>query len=205
VVVTGEFHDDGKPILLLSNHMSWWDGFWANNLTRTMFRRRFHFMMLEEQLGKFSFFKYCGGYPVRKNSRQSVESLHYTLELLTHPQNLVLLFPQGKIESLYTRDFHFERGVDHVLKKAGDSIQVIFLACLVDYFSKAKPGLNLYFREYCPGGSPAENGINEVTTCRVEGFDRHASGKEKTVETPERAYNRFYAECLAQNLQRSEP
>ncbi len=186
VVVSGEFHDAGKPILLLSNHLSWWDGLWANYLTRKVFRRKFYFMMLEEQLEKNPFFKYTGGYPVRKNTRQALESLNYTLELLTSPGNLVLLFPQGKIESLYTTDFHFERGVDLVLRRAGDSIQVIFLACLVDYFSKAKPGLYLYIREYTH-----EN-------------DTVADPSGADLQT-EQAYNRFYEECRAENLKMSEP
>lgn len=190
VVVTGEFRDSGKPILLLSNHMSWWDGFWANTLTRKIFRRKFHFMMLEEQLDKFPFFKYSGGYPVRKNSRQALDSLRYTLELLTHPGNLVLLFPQGKIESHYTREFRFEKGADLVLNKAGESVQVIFLACLIDYFSKAKPGLYLYFREYLPANSNV--GVALGVTDGI-------------AETPEQAYNCFFAECLTQNLQMSEP
>lgn len=175
-VVSGEVKDAGKPILLLANHNSWWDGLWASCVNTRLFRRRFHFMMLEEQLRKYAFFRYTGGYSVKKGSREVLESLHYTLELLKVPRNMVLLFPQGRLESLYVSDFHFEKGLEVLLGRAGESIQVVMMAALVDYFSEVKPGLYIYLREYLPGSG----------------------------ETPEAAYTRFYKECLSIQTGRRE-
>ena len=50
VKVIGTFDDQQLPILLLANHVSWWDGFWIMNLDMKVLKRKFHFMMLEEQL-----------------------------------------------------------------------------------------------------------------------------------------------------------
>ena len=29
VTIEGSFADQGKPVLLIGNHIGWWDGFWA--------------------------------------------------------------------------------------------------------------------------------------------------------------------------------
>ena len=57
IKVLGEFRDNDLPVLLMSNHVSWWDGFWAMYVNLKVFRRKFHFMMLEDQLRKFWFFQ----------------------------------------------------------------------------------------------------------------------------------------------------
>lgn len=55
------------PVLLLCNHISWWDGFWANYVNMKIFHRRFWFIMAEEQLEKNRFFNKTGGFPVKKD------------------------------------------------------------------------------------------------------------------------------------------
>lgn len=143
----GDFADRNLPILLVSNHTSWWDGFWVLYTNMKIFNRKFHFMMLEEQLRKFWFFNHCGGFSVNRNSVSVIESLRYSLNLLNDNRNLVLLFPQGKIESLYQHQFKFERGLEWILKKLDGKVHVIFVANLIDYFSKPKPCLSIYFEE----------------------------------------------------------
>jgi 1-acyl-sn-glycerol-3-phosphate acyltransferase len=150
VEIVGEIEDRGIPILLLMNHISWWDGFWAFYLNMKRFGRQFHFMMMEEQLRKYFFFNKAGGYSVNKQSKSIIESLNYTAGLLGNPKNLVLLFPQGKIQSLYTYPFQFEQGVEFILKKINCEIQLIFVVNLVDYFSKPKPSLYMYISEHKP-------------------------------------------------------
>ena len=40
---------EDRSILLLSNHSSWWDGFWQLFLNMKVFKKKFHFMMLKGQ------------------------------------------------------------------------------------------------------------------------------------------------------------
>ena len=47
MVYKGEFEDNGKPVLLISNHFSWWDGFFQSYLNKRVFHRRLYFMMLK--------------------------------------------------------------------------------------------------------------------------------------------------------------
>ncbi|HPT13699.1 MAG TPA: lysophospholipid acyltransferase family protein [Bacteroidales bacterium] len=148
VVYNGDFKDKGLPILLISNHTTWWDGFWAMVLNLDIFRRKFHFMMLEEQLRRHRYFNYSGGFSVKKGARSAAESIAYCAELLSEPGNLVLLFPQGVLTSVHQRQPSFQKGVERILSQVQHDVQVIFAAHLTDYLSHKKPTLYIYYEEY---------------------------------------------------------
>ncbi|MDD4823542.1 MAG: lysophospholipid acyltransferase family protein [Bacteroidales bacterium] len=151
VRIIGEFKDKNLPVLLLSNHISWWDGFWAMYINQKVLHRKFHFMMLEKQLRKYWFFNYTGGFSVHKSSKSMVETLNYTSDLLTDKENMVLMYPQGEIQSLHHQNIRFERGVERVLRKKEKGVQVVFMVNLIDYFSNRKPGVYFHIREYAGG------------------------------------------------------
>ena len=177
VELTGKFTDRNLPVLLIANHFSWWDGFFALYVNGNIFRRKFHFMMLEEQLRKFRYLNLTGGFSVRKGSRSAVESINYTAELLGDQNNIVLLFPQGKIESAYIGSIQFESGIERILGKVKTPVQIVFMANLTDYFSERKPGLFMYLEEY-----------------------KDLSQDASSIGW---AYNRFYRECIAANALKS--
>lgn len=149
VELIGSLQPSNKAILLIANHVSWWDGFWALYLNGSVFHRHFHVMMLEEQLRKYWYLRFCGGFSVQKKSRSILESLDYATQLLKQPKNLVLLFPQGEIGSQHQMDIHFERGAERILEKLGiEEVQVIFMVSLTDYLSHKKPLLTFFLHEY---------------------------------------------------------
>jgi 1-acyl-sn-glycerol-3-phosphate acyltransferase len=153
---SGKFYDRGKPVLLVANHISWWDGIWVLNYIRHFLHRNFFFMMLEEQLRKNWFFRFTGGFSIRKNSKSVVETINYTAGLLSDQKNAVLIFPTGKIQSLHKNEFIFEKGIEKILQKTKNEIQVIFIVNLVDFFSNPKPALFTYFEEYSGQFSTSE-------------------------------------------------
>jgi 1-acyl-sn-glycerol-3-phosphate acyltransferase len=166
--------DKGLPVLLICNHVSWWDGIWSFYVNRKLFKRKFHFMMLEEQLRKNWFLGYTGGFSVSRNSRKVVESIQYAAELLRDNNNLLLFYPQGEIESIHRQDFVFQKGIGRILNLVQHNIQVVFLVCLVDYFSNVKPVVNAYVHEY-------------------EGKYSHKDLQDE--------YNNFYKRCLTSQIQ----
>jgi 1-acyl-sn-glycerol-3-phosphate acyltransferase len=170
VKITSEIIEKNLPVLLITNHNSWWDGLWVEYVNQQIFKRKYHFMMLEDQLRKFWFFNYTGGFSVRKNSKSIIETLDYTRQLLTNKNNLVLMYPQGEIQSMHEPVFKFERGLEHILKKIENPVQVVFMVSLVDYFSNPKPGLFLYLKEF--------------------------DGMDFKTETILLKFNRFYADCV---------
>ena len=137
-----------SSVLLIANHTGWWDGFWALFLSTSVFQKKYHFMMLEAELRKRILFNYSGGFSVAHGSRSSIESLNYSAELLQNSSNLVLLFPQAKMHSIYNDKLTFERGVEYILKKCNTKPKIVFLATLVDYFEHPKPDVYFYISEY---------------------------------------------------------
>lgn len=148
VSIYGDYKDQHLPLLAISNHFSWWDGFFIYYLNSKHFHKKYHVMMLEEQLQDRLFLNKAGAFSIQKNSRSSIGSINYTAKLLENPGNMVLLFPQGEIQSKYWYPVVFEKGWFKILEKVKNPIQVIFVATLIDYFSNRKPILNMYLQEY---------------------------------------------------------
>lgn len=136
------------PLLVISNHSTWWDGFWLMHLNLKVLKRKFHFMMLESQLRKFWFFNYSGGFSIHKKSKTIFETFDYTAKLLSEKQNLVIVFPQGEITSIHNQNIKFEKGIEKIINRMKNKISIVMVVNLVDYFSNPKPTLYQYIKEF---------------------------------------------------------
>ncbi|MGK9476317.1 lysophospholipid acyltransferase family protein [Melioribacter sp. OK-6-Me] len=174
VFIQGDYINSGKSLLILANHVSWWDGFFIMYLNQKLLKRKFHFMMLEEQLKKHWYFQYSGGFSVKKKSRSVLETIDYAAKLLSCNENMVLLFPQGEINSIYNTNIKFERGVEYILKKCPDNVNILFVVNLIDYFSNRKPSLYMF-----------------IKTCKIT---------YKDVSILESEYNKFYTEAIYKHI-----
>ena len=143
-----KLEDRGLPVMMIGNHVSWWDGFFAQYINLELFDRKIHIMMLQEQLEKRMFLNKTGAYSIKKGSRSALESIKYTGEILSDPGNLVLLFPQGKIHSIYDFPVQFEEGWYRILKYLERTVQMVFYVALFDYYSNRKPELHIYLEDY---------------------------------------------------------
>ncbi len=148
VEIKGNFQDQGLPVLLIGNHFSWWDGFFANYLNTKIFKKIFHVMMLEEQLKQRMFLNKAGAFSIDKGKRSMIETLSYAGELLKNKENLLVLYPQGKFQSVHHRPIQFEKGFIAIPRSAAvKGFQLIFYAALTDYFEHRNPMLFLYIKE----------------------------------------------------------
>lgn len=168
--IVSEFVPEDLPVLIITNHISWWDGFWTLIINQRILKKKPHFMMLEEQLRRYWLLNYIGGFSIRKNSRSLVESINHICEILNDKNNAVLMFPQGKIHSMHNQDFKFERGIEIILKRVNSPVQLVFMAAFVDYFSNEKPSLTLYVSNF--------------------------KGPDFLTETMQSEYNLFYKSCI---------
>jgi len=148
VHIIGNFSDNGNSVLVIANHISWWDGFWIQYLNLKILSRKLHFMMLEEQLKKHWYFNYTGGFSIKKKSRSIVESINYSIQLLKQPENMLLMFPQGQIHSLYANKITFEKGIERIVNNLTHDTQILFVANLIDYLSDKNPNLFIYFKTF---------------------------------------------------------
>ncbi|WP_418983483.1 lysophospholipid acyltransferase family protein [Alistipes sp.] len=142
----GEGTDRGEPILMLANHFCWWDGFIQYRLNRAFFRRKLYVMMLEEQLAKHPLLARCGCFSVRKNSRSLLETLDYCAQVLRSPDNMLLIFPQGAVESMHLPTPAFQAGAGRLFERIGGACDVVLNVNLTDYGAERKPRLDGYFR-----------------------------------------------------------
>ncbi|HEX8378451.1 MAG TPA: 1-acyl-sn-glycerol-3-phosphate acyltransferase [Pedobacter sp.] len=140
--------DNSRSILLLANHFSWWDGFLMFELNRRVFKKKFHVMVTEENYRKVSFLKYLGAFPVKKNSKSLIQSLEYAGGLLNDSDNLVLIFPQGKLYSNHTDSIVFEKGLINLINSSKKNFQYLFAASFVDFFAKRKPSVTCYLQTW---------------------------------------------------------
>jgi 1-acyl-sn-glycerol-3-phosphate acyltransferase len=137
-----------KSILLLPNHFSWWDGFIAYRLSDILFKKTFYVMMLYKNLKVNRVLRGAGAFSIEKNSKRMFETFAYTKELLTNPNNMVTIFPQGIIQSVHDKEIIFESGVQKILKRNESPVQIVLLATLIDYLDKPKPTIFAFTKLY---------------------------------------------------------
>ncbi|WP_207424666.1 1-acyl-sn-glycerol-3-phosphate acyltransferase [Desertivirga brevis] len=130
-----------KAILLIANHFSWWDGFLLFELNRRCLNKNFHVLVTEENYQKVFFLKYLGAISLKKRSKEMLSTLNGTGRLLNDPQNLVLIFPQGKLGSNHVDEVVFEKGLTNLINASNKNYQYLFSAMFVDYFDKRKPSV----------------------------------------------------------------
>ena len=173
-VITEAVFPENQSVLLLQNHFSYYDGYWSMYLCKRVFKRRFHVMMLEEELAKRMFLTRCGVFSVRKNSRELIESLNYANELLQDPLNVVTIYPSGEIVSQHQQNFQFQQGFIRIAGHRDNHSLIAMAVVLVDHFSQVRPEIRIYLKNY--------------------------SG-DRTSEAIESAYHSFYQTCISKQTE----
>lgn len=165
-----------RSVVIISNHFFFWDGFIHLLLNRKFFKRKIHIMMLHEELVKRRFLRYGGTFSIDKGGRSIIESLDYCRDILKNPGNSLLIFPQGKIESLYTYPYKFEKGVEYILKRAPNA-DIYLNLNHINFYSQRRPTLSIYLK-------PLSSSGHEINIEKIEAeFNRFASevnGMENT-------------------------
>jgi len=101
----------GLPILLVANHVSWWDGF----LLREVHRRvrpaaSFHVVMADAEYRRLPLFRWLGAVPLGAGPL-AARRLAWELERVCADGTAVIAyFPQGRIWPSYRRPLGFRRG-----------------------------------------------------------------------------------------------
>lgn len=71
---------------------------------------------------------------------------------------MLLIFPQGEIQSLYTKAYRFEKGVEYILNQAPKA-KVLFNINLLNFYSLKSPVLTMYCKQHLLNG---RNSVNEL-------------------------------------------
>ncbi len=140
-------HKD-KSLMILPNHFSWWDGFFIYKVIKNITSKKFHIMMLEDQLKKYWFFNKLGAYSINQNNPKSVfKSLNYSIELLNDNSNLIVIYPQGEIQPQEEKQIKFNKGVNYICEKSNIEFQILPIGFRIFYSSKKLPFVLYRFGE----------------------------------------------------------
>jgi len=137
-----------KSILLLANRFSWWDGFCLYQLNKILFKKQFYMLTTGKDYQELKYYKYFGAFAPDGKGKDLIQTLQYAGTLLDNPKNLVLIFPQGKVQSGHTSTINFEKGVLQVINASKKSFQLVFSVILTDYFNKRKPEMEAYLANW---------------------------------------------------------
>jgi 1-acyl-sn-glycerol-3-phosphate acyltransferase len=104
-----------RPLLIVANHTSWWDGFLLRDVhTALRPRAPLYAVMTATELRRHPFLRLLGGVPLQPGSPASLLRLVRALRdaARTRPACTVIFFPQGRIWPAWRRPLGFQRGVE---------------------------------------------------------------------------------------------
>lgn len=138
------FYDE-KSILILPNHFSWWDGFFVDLIYRSFFNDyKIYMMVLEETIKRYWFFNKIGAFTINQNNTKDIiSSFRYASMLLSKKKNLVVIFPQGELQS-YSTNIQLKPGVIDLILKRNSDFHLIFLGMKIEFSNQKKP--EVYYR-----------------------------------------------------------
>jgi 1-acyl-sn-glycerol-3-phosphate acyltransferase len=159
----------GHSIFLLINHFSWWDGFFGNYMADTNLGRKFHIMMQHDHFMKHFYFKYIGAFSMKKSSRDMVESLAFTAKLLSDPENMVVVFPQGELCSNHVTHVNVEKGIERIIKQIKGPCQIVYACTLIEYFESLKPSAYIHLYDCGVAGEvPFDTLVANINTFHTQ-------------------------------------
>jgi 1-acyl-sn-glycerol-3-phosphate acyltransferase len=111
--------DAQRPLVVYLNHASWWDPLIAFWLARRFLPERMHFGPIDDaQITRYGLFKWIGLFGVEKGTGAGARRfLRVAQGLLSAPESVLWLTPQGRFADVRERPVHFAPGLSHLLAR----------------------------------------------------------------------------------------
>lgn len=123
---------EGRPLVIYTNHSSWWDPLVGLILKDRFFPHRPLYSPIDsEALKKYGLFRRLGFFGVERGTRRGAAAfLGETRRLLDDPRSVIAVTPQGRFADVRERPAGFEAGLGHLARRHP---QAIFMAVAVEY------------------------------------------------------------------------
>lgn len=120
---------DGVPLTVISNHPSWWDPLLYLLTATTLFGERRHYAPIDaDALKKYQFFEKLGFFGVERDTRRGAATFLRTGErILSAPESMLWITPQGAFTDVRVRPVEFKSGVGHLARRAPRAKTVPFV------------------------------------------------------------------------------
>lgn len=139
VRTSGEVPRDSRPLIVYSNHPSWWDPIHFKLLASTRLpRREVYGPMDAEALEKYRFFKKLGVFGIDRSPRGAARFLRTSLEILAKPGASLWLTAEGKFTDPRQRPVRLLPGLAHLVWRMEDAV-VVPLALEYPFWNERNP------------------------------------------------------------------
>jgi 1-acyl-sn-glycerol-3-phosphate acyltransferase len=153
-----------RPLLMVANHTSWWDGFLLRDLHRQLRPGApMYTIMTEAELRKQPVLRLLGATPLDPASPSSLLRMLRTVGgmVRARPDATVLLFPQGRIWPAWRRPLEFRRGIELLMRQLG-SCYVLPAGIHLEALNNAAP------TAFVALGAPLRYPEDQLTAPRLE-------------------------------------
>jgi len=100
---------------------------------------------------KHKWLQNLGCFSIEPGKISALESMQYAIQVLNTPGNILLIFPQGKLESSHIRNIEMEKGLAYLMKKTQSPYQIIWNSNITEYFESINPTLYMKLYDLGPG------------------------------------------------------
>lgn len=146
-----------QPLVIYSNHASWWDPLVALLLAKEFLPGQNVFAPMDAvALERYGFFKRLGAFGVEQGTpRGARQFLRQARTILRRPDNVLWLTPQSRFADARERPVSFKAGIGHLPKQVG---QLRFVPVAIEYvfWEERLPEILVRF------GDPYETWAEEV-------------------------------------------
>lgn len=152
------------PVILVPNHISWWDGFFCFDVQRRLRPGSgIYSLMLDTELQKFPILRQVGCFGIQPGNAASVRRAFMQFRDLAavNPYRTLTYFPQGQISPMRQRPLGFLRGIELLVRMIG-RVQCVPLALHIEPMNAAKPSV------FVQAGAPIDSLDREITSELLE-------------------------------------
>ena len=120
------------PLVIYSNHASWWDALVCVVLKEAFFPDRTAYAPIDAtMLERYKMFRRFGFFGVEQRTRRgAIQFLRTAEAVLQSPQHLLAVTPQGRFTDVRERPVRFEAGLGHLAGRVQDAL---FVPLVVEY------------------------------------------------------------------------
>lgn len=145
-------HAASAPLLVVSNHTSWWDPLVALHVSTHMLGTAGHALMDAKNLRRLPFFALVGAFGVDlDNPADGAAVIRYAARLLETPQHLVWVFPQGAERPIHERPLGFRGGSGEIARVAKKA-RVVPVGLRYEFGGTERPTMWISFGEVVAAG-----------------------------------------------------
>ena len=152
------------PIIIIANHFSWWDGFLIRSVKEYFCcNRQFSFFMGAEQFQTRRWMRWLGAIPMDANRPASVLKAIRKVSQLRREKGSKLFFfhyPEGQLIRPWSKQNHWRRGVELVLKNFQPA-ECWILAQQLEFGSSPRAAAFLHLKRLGPTEEVSVTGLRK--------------------------------------------